>query len=95
MGKVESGNCRKGDSLLIMPNKSSVTIDTLWRDEDETLAVRCGENVKAKLRGVEEAEVMPGFVLCDPGNPCKTGKFFDAKVSQSLTDSKWGHSMTE
>lgn len=56
-------------------------MDMLWRDEDETGTVNCGENVKVKLRGVEEADVAPGFVLCDPNNPCKTGRIFDAQVS--------------
>lgn len=81
MGKVESGGCKKGDNLLVMPNKTMVNIDLLWRDEDEVSAVRCGENVKVKLRGVEEADVAPGFVLCDPSSPCKTGKIFDAQVA--------------
>ncbi|KAK8750390.1 hypothetical protein OTU49_014806 [Cherax quadricarinatus] len=80
MGKVESGCCKKGDSIIVMPNKTPVTVDLLWRDEDETGSVNCGENVKVKLRGVEEADVAPGFVLCDPNNPCKTGRIFDAQV---------------
>merc|ERR1719427_1924571 len=57
-----------------------VNIDILWREEDEVTSARCGENVKVKLRGVEEADVAPGFVICDPNNPCKTGKIFDAQV---------------
>ncbi|XP_064113199.1 eukaryotic peptide chain release factor GTP-binding subunit ERF3A-like isoform X1 [Macrobrachium nipponense] len=80
IGKVESGGCKKGDSILVMPNKTPVTVDTLWRNDDEANAVRCGENVKVKLRGVEEADVAPGFVICDPNNPCKTGRIFDAQV---------------
>ncbi|XP_071515694.1 eukaryotic peptide chain release factor GTP-binding subunit ERF3A isoform X2 [Panulirus ornatus] len=80
MGKVESGFCKKGDNVIVMPNKTPVNVDQLWRDDDETGLVNCGENVKVKLRGVEEADVAPGFVLCDPNNPCKTGRMFDAQV---------------
>ncbi|XP_018013254.1 eukaryotic peptide chain release factor GTP-binding subunit ERF3A [Hyalella azteca] len=80
LGKVESGSCRKNDSLILMPNKSPVTLDVLWRDDDEVNVVTCGENVKAKLRGVEETDIAPGFVLCDPLNPCKTGRIFDGQV---------------
>lgn len=80
LGKVESGSCRKNDSMMLMPNKSPVTLDVLWRDDDEVMAVHCGENVKAKLRGVEEADIAPGFVLCDPLSPCKTGRVFDGQV---------------
>lgn len=39
-----------------------------------------GENVKIKLKGIEEEDVSPGFVLCDASNPIKTGKIFDAQV---------------
>jgi len=39
-----------------------------------------GENVKVKLKGIEEEDVSPGFVLCDPTNPTTTGRIFDAQV---------------
>lgn len=69
--------------------QTPVTVDMLWRDEDETGTVNCGENVKVKLRGVEEADVAPGFVLCDPNNPCKTGRIFDAQVRFFPSCSVW------
>lgn len=80
MGKIESGSCRKNDSMILMPNKASVLVDILWRNEEEVSSVHCGENVKMKLRGVDEGEIMPGFVLCDPIAPCKTGRVFDGEV---------------
>ena len=57
-----------------------VKVDTLWSDDIEVTKVSCGENVKVKLKGVEESEVTPGFVLCDPANPIKSCKTFDAQV---------------
>lgn len=36
--------------------------------------------VKVKVKGVEEADITPGFVLCDPNNPIKSCKVFDAQV---------------
>jgi len=80
MGKIESGSCRKNDSMILMPNKASVSVDVLWRNEEEVTNVQCGENVKIKLRGVEEGDIMPGFLLCDPIAPCKTGRVFDGEV---------------
>lgn len=35
-----------------------------------------------QIKGIEEAEVTPGFVLCDPKNPIKTGTVFDAQVRE-------------
>lgn len=43
--------------------------------------VECGENIRVKVKGVEEADISPGFVLCDPNNPIKSGKVFDAQVN--------------
>jgi len=80
IGKVESGKCKKGDMLLVMPNGVEVKVDQLWSDDIEVTGVCSGENIKAKLKGIEENEVTPGFVLCDPHNPIKTGTVFDAQV---------------
>ena len=79
-GKVEQGSAKKGATLLLMPNRKQVEILQLWCDEDEVNQVFSGENVKIKLKGVEEEEVSPGFVICDPVTPCNVGKIFDAQV---------------
>ena len=42
--------------------------------------VRCGENIKVKLKGVDESDISPGFMLCDPHNPVKSCRVFDAQV---------------
>lgn len=84
MGKVESGEAKKGQTLVLMPNKTTVTVDQLWSDDDEVTAVGPGENVKIKLKGVEEEEVSSGFILCDPNNPCTVGRVFDAQVRGRL-----------
>lgn len=80
MGKVESGMAKKGINLLVMPNRTQVSVDQLWSDDEEVTAVGPGENVKIKVKGIEEEDVSPGFVLCDASNPIKTGKVFDAQV---------------
>ncbi|XP_035909104.1 eukaryotic peptide chain release factor GTP-binding subunit ERF3A [Anopheles stephensi] len=80
MGKVESGVAKKGTNLLVMPNRTQVCVDQLWSDDEEVTSVGPGENVKIKVKGIEEEDVSPGFVLCDASNPIKTGKIFDAQV---------------
>jgi peptide chain release factor subunit 3 len=69
MGKVVSGQAKKGQALVLMPNRMSVTVDGLWSDEDEVTAVGPGENVKMKLKGLEEEDVSQGFILCDLSRP--------------------------
>ena len=56
----------------------------LWSDEIEVTRVECGENVKVKLKGVEETDISQGFVLCDPNNPIKSCRIFDAQVRNEI-----------
>ncbi|CAI4225051.1 unnamed protein product [Auanema sp. JU1783] len=80
IGKMESGVVEKGMSLILMPNKTPVQILQIWSDDVETDVVAAGDNIKFKLRGVEEAEIQSGFVLCSQDSLCKVGKIFDAEV---------------
>jgi len=81
IGKLESGTACKGESYTLMPNKQIVKIVTIYgADEEEKTSCIAGENVKMKLSGVEEEEVMPGFVLCASDNLCTTSHVFDAQV---------------
>lgn len=80
MGKVESGKCCVGETLAIYPNKTEVKVDALWSDDIPVEKVRCGENIKVKLKGVDESDISPGFVLCDVQNPVKSCKVFDAQI---------------
>ncbi|KAH8267507.1 hypothetical protein KR018_009767, partial [Drosophila ironensis] len=50
MGKVESGTARKGQNLLVMPNRTQVAVDQLFSDDYEVTSVGPGENVKIKLK---------------------------------------------
>ncbi|CAH1795378.1 unnamed protein product [Owenia fusiformis] len=78
-GKVESGTVKKM-SYLLMPNRMTVEVMQLWSDEIETDVAESGANVKVKLKGVEEEDVSPGFVLCSPENVCNTSRVFDAQI---------------
>lgn len=51
-----------------------MTVDQLWSDDIEVTSIGPGENVKVKLKGIEEEDVSPGFVLCDSQNPITTGR---------------------
>lgn len=56
----------------------------LWSDDDETDDITPGENVKLKLKGVEEEDILSGFCLCNVENPCSVGRIFDAQVSSTI-----------
>uniref|UniRef100_A0A8D0GRG1 Tr-type G domain-containing protein n=1 Tax=Sphenodon punctatus TaxID=8508 RepID=A0A8D0GRG1_SPHPU len=80
LGKLESGSICKGQQLVMMPNKHNVEVLGILSDDVETDAVAPGENLKIRLKGIEEEEILPGFILCDPNNLCHSGRTFDAQV---------------
>ncbi|XP_027280575.1 eukaryotic peptide chain release factor GTP-binding subunit ERF3A isoform X4 [Cricetulus griseus] len=80
LGKLESGSICKGQQLVMMPNKHNVEVLGILSDDVETDSVAPGENLKIRLKGIEEEEILPGFILCDLTNLCHSGRTFDAQI---------------
>ncbi|KAM9013155.1 eukaryotic peptide chain release factor GTP-binding subunit ERF3A [Ara ararauna] len=80
LGKLESGSICKGQQLVMMPNKHNVEVLGILSDDVETESVAPGENLKIRLKGIEEEEILPGFILCDLNNLCHSGRTFDAQI---------------
>lgn len=53
---------------------------SLLSDDVETEYASPGENLKLRLKGIEEEEILPGFILCNADNLCHSGRTFDAQV---------------
>ena len=82
VGKVESGVVRKGDQLLLMPNKDLVEVSAIYNEmEDEVTSGFCGDNVRIRLRGVDDEDISPGFVLTSPNKPVHAGRQFEAQLT--------------
>ncbi len=79
-GKVEAGDIQKGQMALMMPNKQPVEIVAVYIEETEVKAARSGDNVRLRLKGIEEEDVSVGFVLCDPVSPVKAATLFTAQL---------------
>lgn len=81
-GKIESGHLKKGQSTLLMPNKIAVEIQNIYNEtENEVDMAMCGEQVKLRIKGVEEEDVSAGFVLTSPKNPIKNVTKFVAEIA--------------
>ena len=52
----------------------------VYEEEDERKVVKCGDNVKIRLKGIEEEEISIGFVLCDAKYPVKMVTSFEADL---------------
>lgn len=59
----------------------TVEVLSLLSDDVETDDAGPGENLKLRLKGIEEEEILPGFILCSPDNLCHSGRTFDAQVT--------------
>lgn len=81
-GKIESGHVKKNQQLILMPNKTNVEVLTIYNEtENEVNAAYCGEQVRLKLKGVEEEDISNGFVLSSPKFPVKTVSRFEAQIA--------------
>ncbi|KAH8162777.1 hypothetical protein CIB48_g5472 [Xylaria polymorpha] len=80
-GKIEAGVCRKGMGLIMMPNKEKIEIAALYGEtEDEIPIGQCGDQVRMRLRGIEEDDISPGFVLCSPKRLVHNVRVFEAQI---------------
>ncbi|KAM3859746.1 eukaryotic peptide chain release factor GTP-binding subunit ERF3A [Diretmus argenteus] len=80
LGKLESGCISKAQQLVMMPNRHTVEVLSLLSDDVETDDADPGENLKLRLKGIEEEEILPGFILCNAENLCHSGRTFDAQI---------------
>jgi peptide chain release factor subunit 3 len=81
-GKIESGSIRKGSPALIMPNKSSISIEGVYTEADEEMLVATsGDQVRLRIKGVEEEDISVGFVLSSPKAPVHVVNSFEAQVA--------------
>ncbi|EXJ63871.1 hypothetical protein A1O7_00206 [Cladophialophora yegresii CBS 114405] len=81
-GRIEAGVVQKTSTLIMMPNREEVGIAALYGEtEDEVPYATCGDQVRMRLRGIEEEDIMPGFVLCSPKRLVHCVKEFEAQIN--------------
>ncbi|XP_052179466.1 uncharacterized protein LOC127792875 isoform X5 [Diospyros lotus] len=68
MGKVESGSVHEGDNLLVMPNKAQVKVVAVYIEDNKVRCAGPGENLRIRLLGIEEDDILSGFVLSSIGH---------------------------
>ncbi|PWN53684.1 hypothetical protein IE53DRAFT_408489 [Violaceomyces palustris] len=82
VGKLESGKIKKGDSLMLMPNKTSVEAVAIFNEmEEEVPAAISGDNVRVKIKGIDHEDVNVGYVLTDPTHPVHVVTRFEAQLA--------------
>ncbi|KAI1397511.1 hypothetical protein F4819DRAFT_79776 [Hypoxylon fuscum] len=80
-GKIEAGVCKKGMTVIMMPNKEKIEIAAIYGEtEDEMQIAQCGDQVRLRLRGIEEDDISAGFVLCSPKRLVHNVSTFEAQI---------------
>lgn len=80
-GKIEAGVIKKNMPLIMMPNRDEVAVAALYGETEEELTIgQSGDQVRVRLRGIEEEDIMPGFVLCSPKRPVHCVTAFEAQI---------------
>ncbi|KAI4151822.1 MAG: hypothetical protein LQ340_003266 [Diploschistes diacapsis] len=80
-GKIEAGIIKKGTTYTMMPNREDVSISALYGEtEDEIPQGSCGDQVRVRLRGIEEEDILPGFVLCSQKRLVHCVSAFEAQI---------------
>lgn len=82
VGKLEAGKIKKGETLMLMPNRTQVEVVELKNEVDEEVpAAISGDNVRIKIKGIDHEDVSVGFVLTDPKNPVHVVNRFEAQLA--------------
>jgi peptide chain release factor subunit 3 len=73
--------------LIPITIKEQVEVSAIYNElEDEIPSAYSGDNVRIRLRGVEDEDISPGFVLTSPSRPIHAVKQFQAQLA--ILDSK-------
>lgn len=81
-GKVESGTIIEDQTVTVLPERTQLVIKEIFNAKDERLPFAvAGENVKIKVKGIDEDDIARGFILCSNLNYCQESSEFKANIT--------------
>eukprot|EP00835_Amoeboradix_gromovi_P005951 NODE_622_length_5917_cov_0.361464.p2 type:complete len:503 gc:universal NODE_622_length_5917_cov_0.361464:3966-2458(-) len=79
-GKIASGVVKKNDLLLLMPIEKQITVQSIEDESGEIQRAKVGDNIRIKVKGVEEEDVFVGFIACSVDRPIHAVNKFEAQL---------------
>eukprot|EP00828_Plagiopyla_frontata_P041087 TRINITY_DN574_c0_g1_i3.p1 TRINITY_DN574_c0_g1~~TRINITY_DN574_c0_g1_i3.p1 ORF type:complete len:836 (-),score=161.15 TRINITY_DN574_c0_g1_i3:47-2554(-) len=71
-GKVESGIIVQGQQVTMMPYQKVFTVQFIYNADDQCVPYgKPGENVKLKVKDLDEVDIKRGFVICNNEDFCQ------------------------
>jgi elongation factor 1-alpha len=80
VGRVETGNMKVGDSLVIMPSGVKAELKTIETHHTPMQEAKAGDNIGFNLRGISKTDIRRGDVIGKPDNPPTIAKEFIAQI---------------
>jgi len=81
-GKVESGTIIEDQTITILPSRTQAIIKEIFNAKDERLPfAMAGENVKIKMKGIDESDTKRGDIICNNLNYCQETYEFKATIN--------------
>mmetsp|Transcript_3206 Transcript_3206/g.4840 ORF Transcript_3206/g.4840 Transcript_3206/m.4840 type:complete len:600 (-) Transcript_3206:177-1976(-) len=80
LGKIESGTIYRGMKIKVMPvGATGECVGILVKEKPVDIACP-GENVVLQVKGLEEKDLLSGFVVCERERPCRKCVSFEAQI---------------
>ncbi|EME30233.1 peptide chain release factor eRF subunit 2 [Galdieria sulphuraria] len=79
-GKLEAGVITRDQHLFMMPNRVEVVVDAIFIESTEVERAEPGDNVRIRIKGIEEEDIRMGFVLCEADALVQGSSLFDAQI---------------
>ena len=83
-GKIEQGQVRVGTQCIIQPANLETEVQAIYIEDVEVNYALPGENVRLKLKNVEEDQIHRGFVMSAAVAPCPIVAEFEADVLEQI-----------
>eukprot|EP00834_Sanchytrium_tribonematis_P006260 NODE_443_length_7346_cov_1.066648.p1 type:complete len:559 gc:universal NODE_443_length_7346_cov_1.066648:6666-4990(-) len=79
-GKIATGVVQNKDQLVIMPSNKQIQVIAIEDDSGEVDRAKSGDNIRLKIKGVEEDEIFVGNVICAVDRPIKAISVFECQL---------------
>jgi peptide chain release factor subunit 3 len=81
-GRIEAGVITKTQNFVMMPTNTQVGISALFGETEEEIPhATAGDQIRVRLRNIEEEDILQGFVLCSPKRLVHCVKEFEAQIT--------------
>lgn len=81
-GKIESGTLIEDQTVTILPQRLQMVVREIFNAKDEKMPFGlAGDNVKMRVRNIEENDISRGDMICNNLNYCQESAELKARIT--------------